>query len=80
MVQFIPPLEKDRKFEAMSDEEYETLLDALDVFGIEDGFVQERGDDILWVPDFREDVPFPASFADANPYFLSLKREKAKLQ
>ena len=79
MVQFIPPLEKDRKFEAMSDEEYEVLLDALDVFGIEDGFVQERGDDILWVPDFREDVPFPASFADANPYFLSLKREKAKL-
>ncbi len=78
MVQFIPP-EGDVEFAPMSDEEYEMLLDALDVFGIEDGFVQERSDDdILWIPDFREDVPFPASFADASPYFLSLKKERER--
>jgi len=74
MVQFIPP-KGDVYFPPMSDDEYETLLDALEVFGIEEGFVQERGeDDILWIPDFREDVPFPAGFADASPYFLELKR------
>lgn len=75
MVQFVPP-KQDVTFEAMSDDDYETLLDALDLFGIEDGFVQERGDDILWIPDFREDVPFPAGFADANEYFLSVKKRQ----
>lgn len=76
MVQFIPP-KGDVVFPPMSDDEYDMLLDALDVFGIDDGFVQERSDDdILWIPDFREDVPFPSSFADVSPYFLSLKRER----
>lgn len=75
MVQFIPP-KGDVVFPPMSDEEYEILLDALDVLDI-DGFVQERSDDdILWIPDFRKDVPFPASFADANSYFLSLKHAR----
>ena len=75
MVQFIPP-KQDVVFPPMSDDEYETLLDALDLFGIEEGFVQERGDDILWIPDFREDVPFPAGFADASSYFLEKKRRQ----
>lgn len=72
MVQFIPPL-GDVTFPPITDDEYDMLLDALDFYGI-DGFVQERSDDdILWIPDFRKDVPFPSSFADANGYFLSLK-------
>ena len=75
MVQFIPP-KQDVVFPPITDDEYETLLDALDIFGIEDGFVQERGDDILWIPDFKEDVPFPAGFADANEYFLDIKRKQ----
>ena len=76
MVQFVPPRDNDGKFAPMSDMEYDILLNALDEFGIEDGFIQERGDEILWIPDFRKDVPFPRSFADANPYFLKLKRDR----
>lgn len=73
MVQFVPP--KDNPgFEPMSDDEYSELIDYLDELGIENGFAQEKGDDdILWIPDFRKDVPFPKSFADPSPYFLSLK-------
>ncbi len=76
MVQFVPPRENDEKFPPMSDMEYDILLNALDELNIEDGFIQERGDEILWIPDFRKDCPFPRSFADVNPYFLSLKRER----
>ena len=76
MVQFVPP--KDNPgFTGISDDEYDELVDLLDELGIDDGFMQERGDDdILWIPDFREDVPFPPSFADPNPYFLELKRKR----
>ena len=78
MVQFIPP-KGDASFEPMSDEEYDGLIDLLDECGIEEGFVQDRSDDdILWIPDFTRDVPFPSSFADALPYFLELKHEKAQ--
>ena len=76
MVQFIPP-KCDVSFDPISDEEYDGLIDLLDECGIEDGFVQDRSDDdILWIPDFTKDVPFPASFADALPYFLDLRRSK----
>ena len=76
MVQFIPP-KGDVSFDPISDEEYDGLIDLLDECGIEDGFVQDRSDDdILWIPDFTKDVPFPASFADALPYFLDLRRSK----
>lgn len=74
MVQFVPPLENPG-FKKISEEEYDFLLDTLDELGIEDGFVQEIGDEILWIPDFNKDIPFPVSFADPNPYFLSLKRK-----
>lgn len=74
MVQFVPPLENPG-FRKISEEEYDFLLDTLDELGIEDGFVQEIGDEILWIPDFNKDIPFPVSFADPNPYFLSLKRK-----
>ncbi|MDY5932320.1 MAG: radical SAM protein [Candidatus Ornithospirochaeta sp.] len=73
MVQFVPPLE-DPGFPKMTDDEYQELMDLIDELGIDEGFVQERGDDdILWIPDFTKDVPFPEPFADANGYFLSLK-------
>ena len=76
MSQFVPPKE-DKNLVGISDEEYEGLVDLVDELGIENGFIQEKSDDdILWIPDFREDVPFPASFADASPLFLKMKREK----
>lgn len=76
MSQFVPPKE-DKSLVGISDEEYESLVDLVDDLGIENGFIQEKSDDdILWIPDFGEDVPFPASFADPSPFFLKLKREK----
>ena len=72
MVQFVPPKENPG-FEKMTDSEYNMLLDLVDELGI-DGFVQERDDnEILWIPDFRRDQPFPDGFADPLPYFLDLK-------
>ena len=73
MTQFVPPL-GDPGFEKMGDDEYDSLVYLLEELGIDDGFMQDPGDDdVLWIPDFTQDVPFPASFADPNPYFLSLK-------
>ncbi|MBO4393260.1 MAG: radical SAM protein [Spirochaetales bacterium] len=75
MVQFVPPKENPG-FAKMTDAEYDMLLDLVDELGI-DGFVQERSDnEILWIPDFRRDQPFPEGFADALPAFLELKRER----
>ena len=72
MVQFVPPL-GDVEFAEITEEEYEELLALLDKLGIEDGFVQELGENISWIPDFTQDVPFPEGFADVLPYFLELK-------
>lgn len=77
MVQFVPPKENPG-FAQMTDDEYDEIINYLDQLGIENGFAQEKGeDDILWIPDFTKDVPFPEPFADPSPYFLSLKREKS---
>ena len=77
MVQFVPP-EDDPGFPKMTKAEYDMLLDLVDNLGI-DGFVQEMSDnEILWIPDFRRDQPFPEGFADPLPYFLELKKEKAR--
>ena len=74
MVQFVPPLD-DPGFPKMSKSEYSSLLDVLDRYEI-DGFVQEQSDnEILWIPDFTKDQPFPDSFADPLPSFLELKRK-----
>jgi len=76
MVQFVPP-KGDVFFPPLSDDEYDCLLDALDFFEIDNGFIQEKSDDdILWIPDFRKDVPFPESFCDPLPYFLELKHKQ----
>ncbi len=73
MVQFVPPL-NDPGFPKITPEEYKLLLDALDGYEI-DGFVQETSDnEILWIPDFTRDQPFPDGFADPLPYFLELKK------
>lgn len=72
MVQFVPPL-GDVVFAEITEEEYDELLSLLDELGIEDGFVQELSENISWIPDFNQDVPFPASFADVLPLFLELK-------
>ncbi len=72
MVQFVPP-EGDLEFDKLSDEEYDSIIEAFEVLGIEDGFVQEQGDEILWIPDFTKDDPFPRPFSTPNRYFLSLK-------
>ena len=73
MVQFVPPL-GDVAFDEITEEEYEELLTMLDELGIENGFVQELGENISWIPDFNQDVPFPEGFADVLPYFLELKQ------
>lgn len=77
MVQFVPP-EDDPGFPKMTRDEYDMLLNLVDDLGI-DGFVQETSDnEILWIPDFRRDQPFPEGFADPLPYFLNIKAGKNK--
>lgn len=72
MVQFVPPLE-DPGFPKLAKSEYDSLLDALDRYEI-DGFIQEQSDnEILWIPDFTKDQPFPDSFAEPLSSFLELK-------
>ncbi len=73
MVQFEPPL-GDVSFPPITEEEYDALLSALEDLGIEDGFVQELGENVSWIPDFTQENPFPEGFASPLPYFLSLKR------
>ena len=76
MVQFVPP-EENPGFGSLSGEEYNELLDLVDSLGI-DGFVQEQDEnEILWIPDFKKDNPFPESFADPLPRFLELKRKSS---
>lgn len=72
MVQFEPP-RSDVSFEAIDEEAYQRLLDLLEALEIEDGFVQELGESVSWIPDFRRDNPFPPEFADPLPLFLSLR-------
>lgn len=72
MVQFVPP-KGDLVFEKLSAKEYDSIISAFEVLGIEEGFIQEQGDEILWIPDFTKDNPFPHPFSTPNDYFLSLK-------
>lgn len=73
MTQFVPPL-GNPEFSKITDDEYDALVDMMEVLEIDDGFIQDPSDDdVLWIPDFSRDVPFPESFADPDPYFLSLK-------
>ncbi len=76
MFQFVCPYDE-AIFPKLTDEEYDQLLDYLVELGVEEGFIQERSDEeILWIPDFSKDIPFPESFATPDPLFLALKRKK----
>ena len=73
MTQFVPPL-NDPGFPKITKAQHTQLLDALDYYSI-DGFAQEMSEnEILWIPDFTKDQPFPAGFADPLPEFLELKK------
>lgn len=73
MTQFVPP-KNDVKFPSITDSQYKRIVEVLDVLGI-DGFIQEPSkDEILWIPDFTKEQPFPEGFADPLPYFIKLKK------
>lgn len=72
MVQFVSPY-PDQKFDPISTKEYDYLIDLLEENEIEDGFVQELGDEQCWIPDFTKDNPFPEDFANTLPYYQELK-------
>ena len=73
MTQFVPPL-WNVSFPPLTEDEYDSLVYLMEELGIDEGFMQDQGeDDILWIPDFTRDVPFPSSFADPDPVFLSIK-------
>ena len=73
MVQFVSPREGEY-FPPLTEDEYDSLLSYLDIYDIEEGFVQELGDDEVWIPNFNNPNPFPDGFATPLEYFLSLKK------
>ncbi len=77
MVQFEPP-KGDISFPPITEEEYNTLLIALEELEIDDGFVQELGENVSWIPDFTHDNPFPKSFASPLPLFLEMKKNVSR--
>ncbi|MGD1833157.1 MAG: radical SAM protein [Sphaerochaetaceae bacterium] len=69
MVQYID-LEKKDNIDYISSQQYEKLLQLLDFYGIENGFVQELEDNLEWIPDFTRRNPFPSSFATPLKSFI----------
>jgi putative pyruvate formate lyase activating enzyme len=43
--------------------EYDYILNVLDELGIDEGFLQEPGDEASWWPDFTRANPFPTGAA-----------------
>ncbi len=44
---------------------------AMSTFGIERGWIQDKCDnELVWMPDFSRENPFPEAFAVASPFFL----------
>ncbi len=72
MVQFVPPDGSSLPL-SCDEQTYEHLIDLLDELEIEEGFVQELGDNIPWIPDFTRDNPFPEGFAQPLEQFLTLR-------
>lgn len=62
MVQYVPVGTCESQI-SLSQQEYERLFKYLEELGIEDGFIQETGDESQWIPDFSRINPFPDSFA-----------------
>lgn len=71
MVQFFVPGEirgwqrgvSKLKSRRLTEREYDTLLAWLEEFGIEEGFIQEPGDEENWWPDFTRRNPFPGEYS-----------------
>jgi putative pyruvate formate lyase activating enzyme len=59
----IPGREKPMPKRCLNVEEYDTVLNWLDEFGIEDGFCQELVTGNDWLPDFRRDNPFSSELS-----------------
>ena len=59
----IPGREKPMPKRFLNEKEYETVLNWLDEFGIEDGFCQELVTGNDWLPDFRRDNPFSSELS-----------------
>ena len=59
----IPGREKPMPKRCLNEEEYGTVLNWLDEFGIEDGFCQELVTGNDWLPDFRRDNPFSSELS-----------------
>ncbi len=72
MVQFVPPREQTSSA-TVDEETYERLLQLLEQLDIDEGFVQELGDNIPWIPDFTRDNPFPDTFAEPLQEFLHMR-------
>ncbi len=62
MVQYIDPVHKEAR--KPRKKLLEHLIDRLDRAGIEEGFIQESGDETDWFPDFGRINPFPEGYAD----------------
>lgn len=62
MVQYVDT-EHPGSSSSITEREYDALLDLLDDLGIDEGFIQETGDEIPWIPDFTRENPFPDSFS-----------------
>jgi putative pyruvate formate lyase activating enzyme len=59
----IPGREKPMPKRCLNEDEYETVLNWLDEFGIEDGFCQELVTGNDWLPDFRRHNPFSSELS-----------------
>ncbi len=86
MVQFVPPkvfsAAERQSLEPLSRGQYDSLMEALEMLGIENGFYQEFGEDggfereRMWIPDFTKDQPFAPGFAEPLELFLEMKKER----
>ena len=70
MVQFVPP-RSGITFDKITEEEYDTLVSALEYYEIDDGFIQELGDEDKWIPDFRN----PLSLCNSKSLFPFSQKE-----
>jgi putative pyruvate formate lyase activating enzyme len=55
----------DGRTAAISEADYQNLMDLLEMHEIDEGFVQSpEASDEEWIPDFRKRNPFPAEFSE----------------
>ncbi len=64
MVQYIPLDPASNITRCVSQDEYHQLLSLLESMDIEDGYIQELGDEAPWIPDFTAGNPFPDLYCD----------------